>query len=721
MVPNRVVLFRAIVRGFLLLLSISPLCAASATISGADGLTVNVQSSGVYTINLTNPAWRFSGQTGFPLSNLYTAVGSDAMGPYQEITFDFQSDAPHHAAIRAWFNQMAVMFTASNSSTAANSLAFPSFTQFPKWTGRIAFAGMFGYPTFFGTSDDSPWIAFDSAANTFVLSPLTHAMVASTANAGGVLSSGISTKIAALPAGFTQQTLLVIETGINRGFDTWGKMMTTLSGKVRPANDADLMLKTLGYWTDNGATYYYATDPALSYSDTLRAVKADFDRQGIALGYLQLDSWFYPKGAAADWNDHGDGMYEYHADPLLFPSSLASFQQALGAPLMTHARWIDASSPYRQQYQISGDVSIDPLYWGEVARYLANSGVTTYEQDWLYDHAQTAFNLTDPDAFLDNMAGAMAQQNLTMQYCMPTARHFLQGARYSNLTSIRTSEDRFGPTRWRNFLYASRLASALGIWPFTDVFMSTETGNLLVANLSAGPVGVGDPIGTMSTANLFRVARRDGVIVKPDVPLTPLDSSYLSDSQIALAPLISSAYTDFDGLRAWYVFAFPQGANTVAQFQPADFGVGQAIYLYNAADGTGRVVQPWELVSESITNQYIYHVATPIGPSGMAIIGDTGHFVTLGRKRITRLADDGTVHLTVAFAKGELSRTIEGYSPMAPTVSVVEGDAGPMSYDAQAQRFAVSVAPGPAGFASIEITKGARSGLAPGSPRRSQR
>ncbi len=686
------------------LIWLAPLRADSGTISGAAGLTVTVQSSGAYTIDVPTPGWHFGGQTGFSVSNIDTGTGADAMGPYQEISFDFQSDAARHATIRAWYNQKAVLFTVSNPSDAPNSFSFPTWSQYPNGTGHIAFAGSFGYPTFFGNSEDSPWVSFDSDANTFVLSPVAHAMVASTAvGPNGALMSGISPRIATLPAGFSHQTLLVIESGINRAFDTWGQTMTSLAGKKRPDNDDDPTLKRLGYWTDNGASYYYLKEPALSYADTLAAVKADFDRQGIALGYLQLDSWFYPKGAAADWDDHNDGIYEYLGSLSLFPSTVGNFQKALGTRLMTHARWIDANSPYRKQYRISGNVATDPLYWEQVAHFLSVSGVTAYEQDWLYSQAQTDFNLTDPDAFLDNMAASLAHRNITMQYCMPSARHFLQSARYNNLTTIRVSEDRFDQTRWRNFLYASRLASAMGIWPFTDVLMSTETDNLLLAALSAGPVGVGDRIGTMNTANLLRAVRPDGVIVKPDVPLTPIDSSFLSDAQNLQAPLISSTYSDYGGLRAWYLFAFPQGSNTQAVFRLADLGVGQAVYLYNFRDGTGQVTNPGDVVSQSIDAGWIYQEAAPIGASGIAVIGDTGQFVPLGKKRVTQLTDDGTVHVTVAFAKGETSRTIEGYSPFVPRVSPVTGNIGVMVYDAKTLRFTVPVMPGADGTASIEI------------------
>jgi hypothetical protein len=114
-----------------------------------------------------------------------------------------------------------------------------------------------------------------------------------------------------------------------------------MAGKVRPANDADITLSHLGYWTDNGATYYYHFEPKLGYENTLLAVRDEFRSKGVPLGYLQLDSWFYPKGAKDDWRDGHAGIYEYHAAPDLFPNGLKAFQEQLGIPLVTHARWIE--------------------------------------------------------------------------------------------------------------------------------------------------------------------------------------------------------------------------------------------------------------------------------------------------------------------------------------------------------------------------------------------
>jgi hypothetical protein len=677
---------------------------AVTTIQGAQGLTVSIDSNGSYDITVQSPAWRLGGDIGRPLSNMAVNSGADEIGPYAEISFDYTVEAPRHAAIRSYSDQPAVLFSVNYTVSAPNTAPFPTLSRYPKDLGHVTFAGFFALPSFPGFGEEGPWVFYDSAANAFILSPASNFMVASTAwRSGSEIVTGISPRISDLPQGFSHQTVLVIENGINRAFDRWGRALTDLQHRTRPPNDADTTLKYIGFWTDAGSTYYYNTEPSLSYEDTLAAVKADFDRQGIKLGYMQLDSWFYPKGPQADWSDGAGGIYQYLAAPSLFSPGLQAFQQSLGVPLVTHARWIDSSSPYRQQYRVSGNVAVDRSYWDNLAGYIANAGVAAYEQDWLGDAAHADFNLSDPYAFLDNMAAAMAQLGLTMQYCMASPAHFLQGAKYNNLTTIRTSEDRLNRGRWTNFLYSSRLASALGIWPFADVFMSGETENLLVATLSAGPIGVGDRIGALDKDSLLRAVRPDGVIVKPDAPLVPLDTSYINDSQFLDAPMIASTYTDFGDSKAYYLFAYNRGPDMQVNFKIADLGVKTAAYVYNYFAGTGTLAGPDEVFSESMTDGRAYYVISPIGKSGIAILGDRGHFVSLGKKRVTQLADDGAVHVTMSFAEGETSRVLHGYSPSTPDVAAVTGDVGPVNYDPASQRFSLAVMPGLDRTASLEI------------------
>jgi hypothetical protein len=650
--------------------------------------------------------WNFSGTVGAPAANVLVSSSSDGLGPYSEISFDFVTDTARHASIRAYWNQPDVLFTVTNAAAAANSFAFPNLTQYPQNLSHVAFTGTFAPPTFSNFAPESPWVFFDSSANAFILSPAANFMTAvNTRATNGQLTSGISSNISSLPAGFQHRTLLVIEKGINRAFDSWGQALISLYGKTRPASDADVSLNKIGYWTDNGATYYYHMEGSMTYEQTLAAVKANFDKLNIGLGYIQLDSWFYPKGANALWSNNGQGIYQYVAATPPFAAGLARFQQNVGVPLITHARWIDSSSPYRTTYRMSGNVVTDPAYWETVAGYLATSGVATYEQDWLNDNAQASFNLTDEDAFLDNMAASMARHNLTMQYCMASPRHFLQSTKYSNLTTIRTSADRLSRDKWSDFLYTSRLSSAVGAWPFSDNFLSTETNNLLLATLSAGPVGIGDPIGSINANNLLKAVRPDGVIVKPDSPLVPIDASYLNSAQSADTPQIAAAYTDFSGLRTYYMLAYPQGSNTEVKIRPSDVGAGRPVYVYDYFGGTGQPMDAGDTIDRQISGDVMYLVMAPIGPSGMAVLGDTDHFVTLGKKRVTTVEDDGKVRVTVSFAPGETARTITGFSPWHPAAHALSGAVSKLIYDENSQQFRITIAPASNGTASIRILK----------------
>ena len=152
------------------------------------------------------------------------------------------------------------------------------------------------------------------------------------------------------------------------------------------------MLAELGYWTDNGAKYYYKFEPQMGYAGTLLAVRHQFAKLGITLGYMQLDSWWYPKGVKDRWNSVSgrvpDGEYTFDADKELFPNGLPAFQQLLGLPMATHARWISPASPYHQRYKMSNNVIVDPAFWKSTAAYLSHPKVVTDEQDWLIESAR---------------------------------------------------------------------------------------------------------------------------------------------------------------------------------------------------------------------------------------------------------------------------------------------------------------------------------------------
>src|SRR5262249_19046873 len=140
-------------------------------------------------------------------------------------------------------------------------------------------------------------------------------------------------------------------------------------------------------------------------------------------------------------------------------------------------------------------------------------------------------------------------------------------------TSIRMSDDHFERKYWPQVIYASRLANSIGIWPWVDVFSSDDMPNLMIATLTGGVVGASDPIGAANVRNLQRVARADGVIVKPDAPLVATDSTYLAEAQKGPGPMVAYTYTDHGSSRAVYVVAFQRGDATSVALTPAETGL----------------------------------------------------------------------------------------------------------------------------------------------------
>ena len=685
------------------------------------GVVVSLDAAtGAYQIVTRAPAWTFAGTTGTALTGVKRGSGHDRIGDYDELTFRWTATVPLSGSIRSYKTRPAVLFSLTNAQAMANpQTPFPNFTTFPSNLHPMSYGDSVFSPHHFDLEQTStPWVLFDDAANTVVVSSAGHFMVSKMVGDGKTsLGNDLNAKLLTVPADFTRQVLLVAGPGIGATIDVWGRALSDLYGKARPANDADPLLKYFGYWTDNGADYYYNYDPALGYAGTLAAVRRQYQQEKIPLAYLQLDSWWYQKSLAGpdgklgtpknpklpheNWNRYG-GTLDYSASPALFPNGLAPFQKSLGLPLVVHARWIDPESPYHKAYKISGVAPIDPRWWDDRTAYLSANGVLCYEQDWLneiFAHSPDMASTPDAgDAFTDNMARASKAKKMSLQYCMATPRFFLQGAKYDNLTTIRASGDRFERGKWNDFVYTSALASALGIWPWADVFKSGETENLLLATLSAGPVGTGDALGKESKANILRAVRTDGVIVKPDAPLVPTDASVLADARGEHTPLVAWTHTDHGALRTAYVFAFTRkGDDTGFQVSPAALGLTSPVWVYDAFTQTARMLPAGQSYRSTVgPTGSSYLIIAPVTRSGIALLGDADKFVSMGRQRITAVQDaPGKLSATVAFAADEPSVTLHGQAPSAPRVTVNGGKASPISYDAATQHFTVAVSPAP--------------------------
>ncbi len=681
-------------------------------VTNSTGASVAIGSNGIYQVSFTSPAWVFMG-TVSNLANRATDSGTDAIGSYSEITFNYANAVGHAAGIRIYHNSPIVTFNDTTLAAGANDLAFPHWTAYPSTTSHLSFGNIFSPYNFSQLFDDNLWLFFNTNHDAFILSAATNYMVSSQVmNSDGSISCGINSSISQLPSGFTHRVILVVQNGINRIYSTWGNALMALGGKTPPANDASVELNKIGYWTDNGAAYHY-TGVDTNISTTLIGVNNEYASKGIQLGYMQLDSWWYEKGSCACWYDNfgADGTYLWIPDPAIFPNGLAAFRQQLGLPLFLHNRWIDSGSPYASTYTMSvtsqGEVCIDPIFWTNIMSYVKSVGGCTYEQDWLGFRGSPAMNLTDGPAYLNNMAAAAAANGVNLQYCMDQGRNYMQASLYPNVMTTRDCPDVFDTNNWANFLYGAPMTHALGVWAWSDVYSSSATRNLLISTLSAGPVGAGDALGGANGTNLLKSVRPDGVIIKPDVPLAPVDDAYVNDSLGRHRPMVATTYTDHTNSRALYIFAYGESpANLSTGFTPADFGISSNAYVYDFFARTGTVVNAGSAFNFATTmpngtNGGSYLVVVPIGPSGIAFLGDTDKFVTRGKKRISSFSDTGLLRATVAFAARETNVTICGYAPTSPYAFALGGSTNLMTYDPATHLFALRVSPDLFGTAEI--------------------
>jgi hypothetical protein len=649
--------------------------------------------SGAYSITDVATHWTLHGELP-QAAEVEITSGSDALGKYQQINASYDNHA-RTAEIRLYRNRSSVLMLDVHRNEATNSSPFPQFASLPPGLHRLSYSvKAFAKFEFGKLASQGPWLLFDQRRNTMVLSPADNFLVSDLEEApDGKVTSGIDSQIATLPAGFTHGTLLTFGHGINSTFNAWGAALQKLNRKPAVPNDADVVLEKFGYWTDNGASYYYKFDPSLGYEGTLLAVRDQYKKMGVPIAYLQLDSWWYPKtrGNTLKGGTGDNGAIVYRADPTIFPDGLNAFHKRLGLPMATHARWFSEASPYRREYKMSNNVVIDPRYWNATASYLSDAGVVVYEQDWLDKNARPAVNIAQSKEFLSEMAGVMAARKIGIQYCMALPGYFLASTQFPNLSTIRVSDDRFERARYDEFLYGSALAHAVGLWPWADVFMSDELPNLVLATLSAGPVGVGDALGHIDAANLKRVMRADSVILKPDTPIRPIDATYLADASDARSPMVALTRTDFGPASEYYLIAYPRsGSASSTTVSLDDLGIHGAVYAWNWQDQSGKTIPAGGSITVPFTSGWGYEVLAPINKNGIALLGDTSKIVPLARKRFASVTNNGAVNAVFSFAAGESFVRVSGYSRHKPKIRAQQGTVHNIHYDAATGVFSFS-------------------------------
>jgi hypothetical protein len=380
-----------------------------------------------------------------------------------------------------------------------------------------------------------------------IISPFSHFMATSLNQQDNVLQYGVMGSAITIPANYDSSLVLFYSpNGINNGIHQWGQLMQQAYNRTDQYRQNDITVKYLGYYTDGGAYYYYNTEGALNYEETLLAAHRKIN---LPFHYIQLDSWWYYKGIKG-------GVSQWKSRPDIFPDGLPSlYRQMESIPLAAHNRYWAIDNVYSDKYtflfdevnQASLPVGNDSFWIDLFSEAVHDWGLIMYEQDWLHQQTTQFIPLHNDihlgRQWLMSMAEGAEKAGITIQYCSPFPRHSLQALEIPRVTQARVSDDYTthlirGEAQWAIGV-TSLLADALGMAPFKDTFWSTsdEPGTsykpsameplpvreMVVATLSTGPVGPGDGINFTNIERIMKCCRQDGLILKPDRPITMID------------------------------------------------------------------------------------------------------------------------------------------------------------------------------------------------------
>ena len=240
------------------------------------------------------------------------------------------------------------------------------------------------------------WLAPDGRA--LLLAPLDafHEQVIAVPRGGGAAAAGVRCgwhgDLDEAPAGFATELALWAGAGPRAALDAHCSVLMARAGTRRPDRYADALGAKLSYWTDNGAAYWYRTEPgSAGVVGTLVDAARTLREQEIPFEVFQLDSWFYPHEQLRPFDDPDvsvppTGLITWDARPDILPDGIPALRRALGdPPLATHCRHFASASPYFEAHAAWRDGAFahpeDAALYERLLHHAAGWGVAIFEHD----------------------------------------------------------------------------------------------------------------------------------------------------------------------------------------------------------------------------------------------------------------------------------------------------------------------------------------------------
>jgi hypothetical protein len=451
-----------------------------------------------------------------------------------------------------WFSQLAVGVPLTLAAADAQLLGF-AFTQFalPVTAGPTLDFDFRPAPNL-----HSPpalgLLLVTSGDRTTLVAPLSavHEQIVSVH--GGELRWGWHGDLDEVSAGFESTVGIYDGETACEVLDAWAAELQALPPRRRDANP---ITSHLSYWTDNGAAYWYRTEPSRTIGASVVEAVGSLRADGVPVHAVELDSWCYVHETPRPIAEIGypeevppTGMMSWTPRSDVFDTTIDDFRADVDdAPLVIHSRHVSPKSPYLADGDWWVDVlaaqPVDPQFFRRWFDDAVRWGVCCIEQDWMLMYWFGVRALRSAPgraaAWQDALDRHAADTGVGLMWCMATPADIVHAASLPNVVAVRTSDDyRFAADPallWTWYLTVNRLASALGLAAFKDVFFSGPSGEdpidgdehaeleALLSALSAGPVGIGDRIGRTNREVVMRTCDADGRLRHVDHPVGLID------------------------------------------------------------------------------------------------------------------------------------------------------------------------------------------------------
>jgi hypothetical protein len=704
-------------------------------LTAADGLSVDVATDGAVTIGLGGEDWFGPGRPSLLPTVGQSSAVTDDLGAATSVTV-VEGDV--RCSVRAYTNLPLLVFRCEAITDLTDvatgvfdqpSVAWPTFRpaqraegETPKGLRALVFQHCeFALPSNAGPSLDDwfllphrpptgwPMLLTRGDGRTLLLAPLNAFHEQIVGLNGGTVRCGWHGELESVPAGFTTDLAVLAADGPRAALGAWGGMLLEAAGTVRPGRWPDSVGSRPSYWTDNGAAYWYKTEPGHDPAGSIVAAVDDLRKKGVPIGAVQLDSWFYPHADLRpfdtdEWVVPPSALTAWEARPDVLPDGIRRLRERLrDLPLVAHIRHLSAHAPIASETPtwIDGDYAAPstPETYERWFDQCVAWGVETLEHDWL---VEVFFGVramrSEPGratAWQEGIDAAARDRGITLQWCMGTPADFAQTTTLTQVTSVRTSGDHgyiaSAGQLWAWFCTTNALARSLDLMPFKDVFradpeVAGQNGEpeALLSALSTGPVALGDRVGRMDPALALRTCRADGVLVKPHSAIAATDESLLSGPAFNSALLVAECGSEHPAGHWAYVVAMHANPTdeTISggirldslSRPPGSAGVEVVRDQTNAVDlvawdwrhGTASRLAPDATIPVMLGREgWTFYVLAPVLGSGLAVVGDISKFVTAGDARM-EIAETSTGVRLVVKGAGE-TITITGWAQVPPT------------------------------------------------------